>query len=329
MKTLKILILWVMFWVAIPGQVYGQEHVTVTAQSGDGIYTLLRKNGAQPTPSAIAEFKALNAKALDGRDVLQAGRSYRVPSSGKTYPIFGSAYEKVVVTGNSLKGHVYYIDGGHGGPDPGSVGEFEGRQLPEDEIAYDTALRLARNLIQESATVYIIVRDDDDGIRDTETFKVDTDEYYLGGEKIVRSHTQRLRDRTRIVNRLYDENKSWAKSQQMISLHVDAYGGRVEPQIDVHFKAASRGGYALSRSLRDTMTAKYAEFQPNRVYKGGIDDSANLFVLNNSKPVAVLIELGNIRHSGDQYRLVKPANRQAIADWLRDGLLKDASGKKL
>ena len=329
MKKFKFVLFLAIFWTIIPAQVFGQEYVTVTASSGDGIYSLIRKSGPEPTPSIVAKFKALNEGILKGRDVLQIGRSYRVPSTAKVYPIFGKAYQNVSTTSERLKGHVYYIIAGHGGPDPGTIGKFEGLQLPEDEIAYDTSLRLARNLIQESATVYVIVRDDNDGIRDVEQFDIDTDEYYLGGGKIVRSQSQRLRDRTEIVNRLYRENKSWAKSQQMMSLHVDAYGGNFEPQIDVHFKAASKGGYALSRVLRDSMAAKYAEFQPNRVYKGGIDDSANYYVLNNSRPVAVLVELGNIRHSGDQYRLVKPGNRQAIADWLRDGLISAAGGKSL
>lgn len=290
---------------------------------------MLRAQGIDPTPTSVAAFKELNKAALKGGDELFVGTNYKIASSTKVYPIFGKAYEQVAISSSKLEGHVYYIIGGHGGPDPGTIGTFEGKMLPEDEIAYDTALRLSRNLIQQGATVYIIVRDDDDGIRDTETFANDKDEYYLGGEKIVLSHSKRLKDRTRIVNRLYDENKSWAKSQQVISLHVDAYGSKVEPQIDVHFKTASKSGYALSKTLRDTMAAKYAEFQPTRVYKGGIDSSANLYVLNNTKPVAVLVELGNIRHPGDQYRLVKPGNRQAIADWLLEGLIRRATGSSL
>ena len=329
MKTNCILLIILCMGLFLPTQVVGQEYVTVTARDGDGIYSILRQNGISPTPSAVAEFKSINSKTLKGRDVLLVGQKYSVPSTSKVYSIFGSAYERVPVLSDRLEGHVYYSVGGHGGPDPGTIGEYNGKMLPEDEIAYDTALRLARNLIQESASVYIIVRDENDGIRDTESFEHDTDEVYLGGTKIVRSHSQRLRDRTKIINRLYDENKKWAKSQQVISLHVDAYGAKVEPQIDVHFKTASRSGYNLSKALRDTMAAKYAEYQPNRKYKGGIDNTANLFVLNNTKPVAVLVELGNIRHSGDQYRLVKPGNRQAIADWLRDGLIHSAEGTKL
>ncbi len=322
-----LLILFVSF--CISKQSLGQQYVTVKAKSGDGIWSLLREQGIEPNPTSVAAFKSLNEATLRGKDELLVGAVYKIASNAKVYPIFGKAYEQVSITSSKLEGHVYYIMGGHGGPDPGTIGTFGGKMLPEDEIAYDTSLRLARNLIEQGATVFIIVRDDNDGIRDTESFANDKDEYYLGGEKIVLSHSKRLRDRTRIVNRLYDENKSWAKSQQVISLHVDAYGSKVEPQIDVHFKTASKSGYALSKALRDTMAAKYAKYQPTRVYKGAIDSSANLYVLNNTKPVAVLVELGNIRHSGDQYRLVKPENRQAIADWLLDGLIHKAKGTRL
>lgn len=329
MKGLKIILLLFCFWTAQPLQLIGQEYVTATAVEGDGIWSLLRKSGIKPTPDAITEFRSINSGALRGRDLLKTGHSYKIPSTVRDYPIFGADHRRVTVLSDRLKGHVYYVVGGHGGPDPGTLGTYKGRLLPEDEIAYDTALRLARNLIQESATVYIIVRDEDDGIRDTDHFENDQDEYYLGGIKISRNQKKRLRDRTEIINRLYDENKNRAKSQQVIAIHVDSYGARIEPQIDVHFMTTSIGGYELGRSLRDTFKAKYARFQPDRIYRGRIENTTSLYVLNNTKPVAVLVELGNIRHPGDQHRLIKSENRQAIADWLRDGFIHDALGTTL
>ena len=65
-----------------------------------------------------------------------------------------------------LRGRVYYIVGGHGGPDPVAVGVCYGKSLCEDEYAYDITLRTARNLMTHGATVYIITRDPNDGIRD-------------------------------------------------------------------------------------------------------------------------------------------------------------------
>ena len=40
------------------------------------------------------------------------------------------------------------------------------RDRHEDEYAYDVALRLARNLMQEGAEVRIIIQDAKDGIRE-------------------------------------------------------------------------------------------------------------------------------------------------------------------
>jgi N-acetylmuramoyl-L-alanine amidase len=49
----------------------------------------------------------------------------------------------------------------------------------------------------------------------------------------------------------------------------------------------------------------------------------NLHVLRKTKPTAVFIELGNIRNSQDQKRFVIEDNRQAVANWLAEGLLRE------
>ena len=43
---------------------------------------------------------------------------------------------------------------------------IQGRQLHEDEYAYDIILRLARELLSRGAKVHIIIQDKKDGIRD-------------------------------------------------------------------------------------------------------------------------------------------------------------------
>ena len=65
----------------------------------------------------------------------------------RDYPIFGAKYRAVELKDNSLKGQVYYIVSGHGGPDPGCNIRLNNHFLAEDEYAYDVSLRLARNLI--------------------------------------------------------------------------------------------------------------------------------------------------------------------------------------
>lgn len=302
---------------------------TLEARPGDGIWTLLVRADVSPTRAAIEDFKRLNAGRLIRDDQLLAGRSYEMPEGAaapvETVPLFGPRYERVERTSDRLAGRVYYIVGGHGGPDPGTVGRHAGRPLPEDEVAYDVGLRLARRLLEEGATVHLIVEDPDDGIRDGSRLDPDVDERYTGGHPIARGHERRLRDRVTIINRLYDEHRATAKSQRLLALHVDARGRRREPQIDVHFQVASESGRAFAARLLGTLRDQYARVQPGRGYRGTVE-VRDLYVLRHTRPVAALVELGNIRHPRDQVRLTRTSNRQALAEWLARGLLEEAGG---
>lgn len=297
---------------------------TAAPERGDGIWTLLRRNGIAPTPASVAEFKKLNADRLRGRDQLRTDISYRLPGGARAsiHPIFGAKYERVAHKSTALQGNVYYLVGGHGGPDPGSIGRYRGKRVYEDEIAYDTMLRTARELISHGATVEIIIQDDD-GIRDEEHLRGDKDERHADGSAIALNPVKRLKARTELINSLYMKHRATAREQRVLAFHVDATGLRMEPQIDVHFVHATPSGYAVSRTLSNTMRAKYAAHQPGRGYHERIE-RRNLYILKNTIPVAVLVELGNIRHQGDQIRLMKPSNRQALAEWLTDGVLAEA-----
>ncbi len=303
------------------------ETTVLEARRGDGIWHLLRRAGRTPTPEAIRDFRALNEERLLPGGRLAAGRPYEVPSAGRSdgelHPIFGPDHQRVERRSERLEGHVYYVVSGHGGPDPGSLARYGGRPLPEDEVAYDVALRLTKRLLEEGATAYLVVQDQDDGIRDGSWFHHDEDERYLDGTPIARSQRQRLRDRVRIVNRLYERHQGTARSQRLLSLHVDARGGTYEPPIDVHFLVASRNGSELAHVLRSTFRSRYASVQPGRGYHGTVA-FRNLYVLRRSRPVATAVELGNIRNPRDQRRLTQAGNRQALAEWLVEGLLQEA-----
>ncbi len=300
--------------------------IEVRPEPGEGIWSLLRRSGVEPTTASIAEFKTLNAGKMRNGSKLRRDVAYRVPSRSLYVPLFGSKYANVPLKGEQLKGHVFYIVGGHGGPDPGTLGKYDGKMIPEDEIAYDTSLRLARELMADGATVYVIVQDPNDGIRDDRYLPVDHDEVYYGNKTIVLNQVSRLRTRAKIINDLYGKHRKTAKSQQVISLHVDSYGMKVEPQVDVHFIVGSRSGKSLAQAIRSTVEEKYRYYQPNRGYEGEIK-TRNLMILRETKPTAILIELGNIRHKGDQHRLIKPSNRQTLAEWIKEGLVRQATGK--
>ena len=219
-----------------------------------------------------------------------------------------------------LQGAVFYLVSGHGGPDPGAVGKYNGKQLCEDEYAYDVTLRLARDLIQHRATVYMITRDKNDGIRDGWYLAPDKDETCYPSLKIPYKQTTRLRQRRDAVNKLYKKHKG--KYQRLVVIHVDSRSKGENIDVFFYHDSRSKSGKKLCYNLRNTFDKKYQQHQPGRGYKGTVS-SRNLYMLKYSWPVATFIELGNINHTRDQQRFIKRDNRQALANWLFEGLVED------
>ena len=48
-----------------------------------------------------------------------------------------------------------------------------------------------------------------------------------------------------------------------------------------------------------------------------------LYLIKNTRPPAVYIELGNIQNVRDQIRFIEENNRQALANWLTEGIIRD------
>ncbi len=333
-QCVKVLLLAII--VSLGSNVLSQEYQTCVAKEGDGIYRLLSRHGY--SSADFSAFIELNKSKLGKNNSLFVGSVYRLPlkkseqetakptGEFQTYEIFGDAYKDVEIKDQTLKGAVFYVVGGHGGPDPGAIGKYGSHTLCEDEYAYDVSLRLARNLIEHGATVYMIIRDKNDGIRDEAYLKADKDEVCYPKLSIPLSQGKRLRQRVNAVNKLYKKHKG--QYQRMVILHIDSR--RKGKNIDVffyHYKK-SKTGKKLANRLQETFQQKYAEHQPGRGYKGSVS-SRNLYVIKYSSPTAVFMELGNINHQRDQQRFIKPNNRRALAKWLTEGLIKDfeASGK--
>lgn len=320
----------VFFFIILMLPVSPQEPNTATAQPGEGIFALLRRHNLNPTDYFNA-FIELNKDRLDDDLQLIRGRTYLLPEAAKAassttknptgvFPIFGKKYEEVEFKDDQLRGAVFYIVSGHGGPDPGAVGYKDGHMLCEDEYAYDIGLRLARNLLEHNAIVYMITRDPNDGIRDEAFLKCDKDEYSWGGLKIPLNPTQRLKQKVDAVNSLYEKHRG--QYQRKIEIHIDSRISNQRVDIFFYHHPGSRQGKALGETLLKTIKAKYDEHQPNRGYRGTVSER-RLYTLRNTLPVSTYIELGNINHPRDQERLIIVSNRQAIANWLTLGLIKD------
>lgn len=243
--------------------------------------------------------------------------------SGKTenVPIFGLQYSKVPIIDETLKDKVFYLKGGHGGPDPGAMAKIDDHICCEDEYAYDVSLRLGKLLISHGAIVHFIVIDPDDGIRNDPYLLCDKDERQGNKESIPLNQIFRLRARVNYVNTLYNKyKKAGIKDQRFISIHVDSRTKNLPLDVHFYYMEGSKLGLQMAENTQKVFLERTKQ-SGNEDYSGTIK-GRDLYVLKFSYPIALFVEIGNIQNIHDQERIIQSTNRQLIANWLYEGITK-------
>ena len=350
MNRLLCLFLFISFLFVAP-DMWAQQKATPKA--GEGISSFLLRHNRAPK-KYYDDFVELNKAKLGKDKTLKMGVIYLIPPAkssvsaataksapaGKTVekqdkpklarrteinePLFGKLLANTKVTSNRLAGACFYVVSGHGGPDPGAIGRVGKHELHEDEYAYDIALRLARNLMQEGAEVHIIIQDAKDGIRN-DAYLSNSKRETCMGDPIPLNQVQRLQQRCDKINALYRNDRKNYKYCRAIFIHVDSRSKGTQTDVFFYHSNRKADSKRLANNMKDTFESKYGKHQPNRGFSGTVS-GRNLYVLAHTTPVSVFVELGNIQNTLDQRRLVIPSNRQALAKWLMEGFLKDYKG---
>ncbi len=222
---------------------------------------------------------------------------------------------------NSLEGAFIYIISGHGGPDPGAIAKVDGITISEDEYAYDISLRIARRVEEHGGKAIMIIQDPTHGIRDDRILPLDKSEICYPDLEIPLNHIERLRQRVDAVNKIYAANRH-IEYHRVIEIHLDSRSTGTGVDVFFYHYPQSNTGLSFAEKLRETFDNKYSIHQPNRGYSGSVS-GRNLYVIRRTHPPAVLIELGNIQNPRDQRRFLNHNNRQALANWITDGIIFD------
>ena len=299
---------------------------------GDGVYSLLRRHG-RAVPGDVREFRELNRGRFTARGELMLGRYYILPPlrkgtvvststrKGTDPAIFGARFREITLQSNYLQGAVFYIIAGHGGPDPGAITRIGNRTLHEMVYNYDFALRLARNLKMHGATVHIIIQYGNVGIRD-ERYLRNTQTQTALGEPIPRAQMDRLRQRVRLVNELYEVDRQHYSYIRAIEIHIDSRNPRQQIDLFMYYHTDSPDARKTAEVLLREMERQYRRHQPNRGFSGHVSHR-NLYILREMNPPAIMIEVGNFQNARDRERILNHNNRQAVANWLTNGFIQD------
>lgn len=299
-------------------------------KKGEGIELFLKRHN-RTGASYQKQFIELNRNKLGKRNTLRMGVKYTLPPlQGKEAvaatakranhePLFGKGLASCKATSSELKGACFYLVSGHGGPDPGAIGRIGKTELHEDEYAYDIVLRLARNLMTRGAKVHIIIQDAKDGIRDDKYLKNSKRETCMGSP-IPFNQVRRLQQRCDKINALFKQDRYAYK--RAIFVHVDSRSKSRRTDVFFYHQNKNSESKHLAKTMRTTFSHKYKKHQPGRGFTGTVD-GRDLYVLRNTTPASVFVELGNIQNSFDQQRIILSDNRQALANWLCEGFVTD------
>ena len=321
---------------------------TAKPKEGEGINQFLLNHGRNPKTYYDA-FVDLNKNKLGKNNTLLKGVSYTIPplssntsntanashasssstatknsSAMSTESLFGKNYKTYTVNSSKLKGATFYLVSGHGGPDCGAIGYANGIAIHEKEYAYDITLRLARNLMMEGATVHVIIQDKLDGIRDEQYLKNHNRET-CRGKVIPRNQVKRLQQRCDEINTLSRQSKDLYK--RAIFIHLDSRSANQNLDVFFYYNRDSAAGRNLAKTMQSTFKDRYKKVNAERGYSGTVS-ARDLYVLNNTNPVSLFAELGNIRNSNDQRRFLDSDNRQALANWMCLGLIADYNSSR-
>ena len=178
--------------------------------------------------------------------------------------------------------------------------------------------------MEKGAKVHIIIQDEKDGIRD-DRYLSNSDRETCLGQTIPLDQIARLQQRCDAINRLTYKDKE--KYKRAIFIHVDSRGRKDQVDVFFYHSPGSKLGKRLAENIHKTFERKYDKHQPNRGFRGTVSERS-LYVLKKSNPAAAFLELGNLQNERDRKRLVIPSNRQALADWICQGIIKDFKGKQ-
>ncbi len=295
-----------MSWVCAYSLAFAQDppFYTVKAEPGDGIFSLLRKEGLDPVKH-YGEFLELNAGMLHGGSFLKVGEDYRIPKSGDAFkntgvvvkttlgveePLFDRELARMSLRSDQLKDAVYYI-----------IDDQE--TLLENTFVRDLIKRLAADLMVHGAKVYVM----GDGDLDP-------------SDGPLPRGPQRLGDYIDAVNRRYLQNSG--KYQRVLVIRTrdldESLPMVVTLQHDHKNGRGQRLAVNIQKSFRDHSGGNVSNLDSDMVFQ----DRNSLYLSNNILPPLSLLTLENSSRKSKE-KIVLPPNRERFARWIGDGIMRD------
>lgn len=294
------------FWVCACSVILAQEdHYTVVAQPGDGIFSLLRKQGLDPVKH-YEEFIKLNSEKIKNGSLLQVGVGYEVPRAEDSFkktgvvvqskdgveePIFDSELAQMSLKSETLKNAVYYLI-------------VEDKKDINNGYAKGVTESLAAELMVHGAQVYILGQEIPDSPELVEPL----------------TEMQQMGNYIEAINKRYIQNTG--KYQRVIVIRaVDIIAGS-NTDVAVYHYNKSEQGQRLANNIENVFKKNSVS---NRTYEDVLlifEDKENLYLARNILPAISLITLESASKKSKE-KIAMQLDRKKFVNVLTNGIMND------
>lgn len=294
----------VVLWGAMLCASVAQEKAyKVIAEPGDGIYSILRKQGLNPVEHYQA-FVELNAKTIKNGSYLQVGREYYIPHTPDSFkntgirvllasegeePLFKTGLERMSKKSNALKDAVYYLI-------------TENTEGNSSSFAQQVELNLAKTLLENGAQVFVL---DQKGLT------------YPNEENAT---LQLMGSYVDAVNKRFLKHSG--KYQRLLIIRAN---GQIKGRMDVsvYHHEKSEAGQRLAQNLREVFQKNSIKNRSYKSIEAIFEDENSLFLAKNVLPAVSLLDIDGTSRESKAKSIEVVSDNRILAQWLAKGILKD------
>jgi len=291
----------------------------VVAEKGDGIFSILRKQGLNPA-KYYAEFVKLNEKNLRNGSELHLGRAYLIPyaedsfkrtaihvqaDEDKEESIFKSELATISPKSAKLKNAVIYLISGNS-PTQSSTSV--------NQITNEITLNLAQELMVHGAQVYLI--------------KSEAEQKHVLVKQTENKNTEgamadlsQMQEYVETINKKYLKHQG--KYQRLLITRVNNNITEKHCEVSVYHHNSSENGRSIAANIQRIFNENSIKSKPFKEYTEIFTDKNNLYLAKNALPAITLIDIGNTKKPTVKDAILVKSNQELLSNLIASGVLND------
>tara|TARA_R110002051_G_scaffold149720_1_gene222270 strand:+ start:1139 stop:2074 length:936 start_codon:yes stop_codon:yes gene_type:complete len=278
---------------------------TFVAKSGDGIISILRREGLD-IGTYYQQFIDLNKDKISNGSLLKLGQTYKIPNSDTSFrnmgrrislsednldsPIFEPTMYSLSKKDTLLKNTVYYL----------LLDKFNANDLQllrtTSEIRNELALRISKELLEQGARVFL--------------FDYDANSIINLGDYID------------AINKTYLKYSD--EYQRLLVMDVDQGDFSEKAKISISHFEKSKEGEKFAKSIEHIFKKSKIILDSNPKKNGIFIDKTNLYLANNALPAMTFIKIDS-QNKQPNNKTITDSNKNKFVDLITTGIQIDYS----